>query len=603
MRIKIYILAILSLLSFIANAQKDGDEEYMNFERNYNELLQSYYIQTNEKALNERFNQSGYTSSSRTAASVPDYVYENRLKSLPSAVDLVYNQRVRNHIIFYVDRMNRSVSIMLGLSKYYFPIFENILDSYGVPTDLKYLVVIESAFNPKAVSVAGASGLWQFMYATGKMYDLRENSIVDDRRDPIKATVAAAKYLRDLYNIYNDWSLVLAAYNCGPGNVNKAMKRSGRNNFWDIYNYLPRETRNYVPAFIAATYVMNFYSEHGIRPAELTQPLSLVSDTVMVNKDVYFGQIADVLQIPEKEIESLNPQYKMSYIPGTQGKYSLKLPFEYIDKFIENEDSISNYKLEQFANTSVDESEQNEAVYVSKTVYHKVKKREGWSSIAKKYGVTVSELRSWNRKVRKNKLRVGTMLAVKQKVLVQKDKVIDRDDEEKKSAFDQDDMLKADNSDNQQEVFSKKSNVAKQEKKVGKDSDNKSKTTQSSKNDNRVAADKGKKVSQTANKKKDELKSTEKDRKQERIADKNDSKSESDSKSTAVKEKNKNKAGSKQSEKSKAKKSRTYVVKSGETISSIAKKHGLTEKELIKLNGMNKKSADKIRVGQKIKVK
>lgn len=603
MRIKIYILAILSLLSFIANAQKDGDEEYMNFERNYNELLQSYYIQTNEKALNERFNQSGYTSSSRTAASVPDYVYENRLKSLPSAVDLVYNQRVRNHIIFYVDRMNRSVSIMLGLSKYYFPIFENILDSYGVPTDLKYLVVIESAFNPKAVSVAGASGLWQFMYATGKMYDLRENSIVDDRRDPIKATVAAAKYLRDLYNIYNDWSLVLAAYNCGPGNVNKAMKRSGRNNFWDIYNYLPRETRNYVPAFIAATYVMNFYSEHGIRPAELTQPLSLVSDTVMVNKDVYFGQIADVLQIPEKEIESLNPQYKMSYIPGTQGKYSLKLPFEYIDRFIENEDSISNYKLEQFANTSVDDSEQNDAVYVSKTVYHKVKKREGWSSIAKKYGVTVSELRSWNRKVRKNKLRVGTMLAVKQKVLVQKDKVIDRDDEEKKSAFDQDDMLKADNSDNQQEVFSKKSNVAKQEKKVGKDSDNKSKTTQSSKNDNRVAADKGKKVSQTANKKKDELKSTEKDRKQERIADKNDSKSESDSKSTAVKEKNKNKAGSKQSEKTKAKKYRTYVVKSGETISSIAKKHGLTEKELIKLNGMNKKSADKIRVGQKIKVK
>lgn len=543
----IYILFLLIAFSFNAFAQQYKESEYLNYENNYNDLLQSYYIQMNEKLLNERFAKSEYASSPVAgASSVADEVYERRLKSIPSAIELTYNSQVRNHIIYYLDRMYRSVGVMLGLSKYYFPLFEDILDKHGVPTDLKYLVMIESAFNPKAVSRAGATGLWQFMYATGRMYDLRENSIIDDRRDPIRATEAAAKFLRDLYNIYNDWQLVLAAYNCGPGNVNKAIKRSGGRTFWEIYDFLPRETRSYVPAFIAATYVMNFYYEHGIRPAELTQPLALLNDTVIVNKDVYFGQISSLLNIPVEEIESLNPQYKMSFIPGTQDRYSLKLPLKYIDQYIELEDSISKFELEKYRKDLVKDNEGDSNVYVVKTIYHKVKKGEGWTSIAKRYGVSVSEIRAWNRKVKKNKLKTGTLLAIKQKVAVEKEKIIEKDDTENKSSFEQNEIVEANNSDNQIETVKKENKKTEKENLKNKNTNKKENTTkkENTKKDN--------------NKKKDDKKNT---------------------------------------------KSKSHSVKSGETLSSIAKKYGTTEQKLMKLNGLNKKSANKLKIGQKIKVK
>ncbi len=523
----------MAIFSSTVFAQEKKEGEYLNYENNYNDLLHSYYIQMNEKLLNDRFALSEYASSSvAVASSVADEVYERRLKSIPSAVELTYNSQVRNHIIYYLDRMNRSVGVMLGLSKYYFPIFEDILDKNGVPTDLKYLVMIESAFNPKAVSRAGATGLWQFMYATGRMYDLRENSVIDDRRDPIKSTEAAAKFLKDLYNIYNDWHLVLAAYNCGPGNVNKAIKRSGGKTFWEIYDFLPRETRNYVPAFIAATYVMNFYYEHGIKPIELTQPLALLNDTVIVNKDVYFGQIASLLNISEQEIESMNPQYKMSYIPGTQDRYSLKLPLKYIDQYIELEDSISNYELEKYRKDLIKNNGGDSNVYVTKTIYHKVKRGEGWTSIAKKYGVSVSELRAWNRKVKTNNIKAGTLLAIKQRVAVEKEKIIEKDDSENKSSFEQNEIVEANNSDNQIES-------SKELKKT--------------------------------------VKETPKNNTQKKETTKKDTK--------------------------KTNKSQSHSVKSGETLSSIAKKYGTTEQKLMKLNGLNKKSANKIRVGQKIKIK
>ncbi len=516
--IRIYIFFLI--LPFAVFAQQEKTEDYLNYERNYNELLKSYYITTNEKLLNQKFSTSEYTYSSTSKASlIADEVYERRLKSLPSAVNLVYNQQVRNHIVYYLDRMNSSVGVMLGLSKYYFPIFENILDSYGVPTDLKYLVVIESAFNPKAVSRAGATGLWQFMYATGIVYDLRESAIVDDRCDPIKSTIAAARFLKDLYNIYNDWSLVLAAYNCGPGNVNKAMKRSGKKDFWDIYSYLPRETRNYVPAFIAATYVMNFYDKHDIQPVELSQPLNLINDTVRVSKDVYFGQIADVLQMPLEEIEALNPQYKMSYIPGTQAEYSLKLPFDYIDKYIELEDSIVLHDLEKYKKNLIKDEEGDSNVYVIKTICHKVKRKETWTSISKRYNVSVSELRSWNKKIKRNKLRVGTMLTVKQKVPIEKEKIIDKEENEK-SPFEQNEIVEANNSDNQLQKTDEQTPTSK-------------KATQKKK--------------QTS--------------------------------------------------------SKIHTVKSGETLSSIAKKYGTSEQKLTRLNGFNNKTANRLRIGQKIKIK
>lgn len=548
----IYILFLLVSFSIAAFAQQKKESEYLNYENNYNDLLQSYYIQMNEKLLNERFAKSEYASSSAAGASlVADEVYERRLKSLPSAVELTYNQQVRNHIIYYLDRMHRSVGVMLGLSKYYFPLFEDILDKHGVPTDLKYLVMIESAFNPKAVSRAGATGLWQFMYATGRMYDLRENSVIDDRRDPIRATEAAAKFLKDLYNIYNDWQLVLAAYNCGPGNVNKAIKRSGGKTFWEIYDFLPRETRNYVPAFISAVYVMNFYYEHGIKPVELTQPLALINDTVIVNKDVYFGQISSLLNVSVEEIESLNPQYKMSFIPGTQDRYSLKLPMKYIEQYIELEDSIANFELEKYRKDLMKNSDGDSTVYITKTIYHKVKKGEGWTSIARRYGKTVSELRAWNRKIKKNKLKPGTLLAIKQKVAVEKEKMIEKDDTENKSSFEQNEIVEANNSDNQIET------VKKEEKKTNK----------------------------------------------ENIKNKNTDKKENVKKDNTKKENNKKDNTKKDDKKNTKKQSQSHSVKSGETLSSIAKKYGTTEQKLMKLNGLNKKSANKLKVGQKIKVK
>lgn len=535
--VAILLLSVLVCLN--TNAQKDTEEIYTNFEKNYNDLLQTYYIQTNEKRLNQRFGTVVYNNSS--AASVSDEVYQQRLKSIPSCVNLVYNQTVRNHIIYYIDRIGNRCSVMLGVSKYYFPIFENILDAYGVPSDLKYLVMVESAFNPKAVSKAGATGLWQFMYATARSYDLRINAVVDDRCDPVLSTIAAAKYLKDLYSIYGDWSLVLAAYNCGPGNVNKAIKRSGKNSFWEIYQYLPKETRNYVPAFIASTYVMNFHSQHNIHPMDLTRPLDLINDTVVVQKDVYFGQIEKVLGISVAELKDLNPQYKMDYIPGSQAVYSLRLPFKYIEPFIELEDSIANTDKEKYypelaiakANKDTNVDAKTGKVYITKTINHKVKRGETLNKIARRYGVSVSDLRQWNRNIKKNKLNRGTIVVVKQKVEIEKQKYIEQDSLSKEKTF-EDNIVSADNEENQQEVLIKNTPTKK--------------TT-----------------NQTTN--------------------------------TKVKSKNTTKTANKQTTKAK-----TYVVKSGDTVSKIAKKHNVSEQSVLKANNLTQKTATKIRPGQKLKI-
>ena len=285
-------------------------------------------------------------------------------------------------------------------------------------------MVIESALNPNAVSRAGATGLWQFMYSTGRMYDLRVNSNVDDRRDPIKSSVAAAKYLRDLYRIYNDWELALAAYNCGPGNVNKAIRRSGKNDFWGIYNYLPRETRGYVPAYIAAAYVMNYYKEHNIVPAPLSKPA--VTDTVLVSKDLHFQQIAEVLNISSEEVKDLNPQYKRDMIMGSQDEYYIKLPIKYIKNFISLEDSIAVYNIAQYFDVE-DEAKE----YISKEVKlsHKVRRGESWTSIARRYGVSVSDVKRWNGN--KKYPILGQNLAIYQNKKIE----VDKKEEENKGPF------------------------------------------------------------------------------------------------------------------------------------------------------------------------
>lgn len=428
MKKRIIYLITTILLSISLSAQEtDNEYFFVQFERNYDSLLQGYYMKQNAKLLRQRFNGNNNDYTPRVkAAELPDSVIARRLSRIPSAIDLTYNDKVRSHIIYYVDKIGDRVGVMLGLSKYYFPIFEDILDRAGVPEELKYLVIIESALNPNAISRAGATGPWQFMYSTGKMYDLRINSIVDDRRDPIKSTKSAACYLRDLYKIYNDWTLALAAYNCGPGNVNKAIRRSGKDTFWEMYDYLPRETRGYVPAYIAAVYAMTYYKEHGIEVAQLSKPLSLLSDTVMLNKDIHFKQIEEVMNISIEQLREMNPQYKKDMIPGSQDRYSLKLPLRQISTFIQLEDSISNYKKEEiFGGGSVTNSQiaDGEIEYRDRVVYHKIRKNENWGSIAKRYGVTVNQLKSWNKKASKRKyLRVGDRLTIHKKEAYRKEK-------------------------------------------------------------------------------------------------------------------------------------------------------------------------------------
>ena len=275
--------------------------------------------------------------------------YINRLLRLPTVMEMVHNEVVQKFIDRYSGRLRHSISYMLGASNFYIPIFEEALEAYQLPLELKYLPIIESALNPKAVSRVGASGLWQFMIGTGKQYGLQVNSLVDERRDPIKSSYAAARYLSDLYKIFGDWNLVIAAYNCGPENINKAIRRSnGNKDYWEIYPYLPKETRGYVPAFIAANYIMTYYSLHNICPMSTRLPAK--TDTVMVNKNVHLEQVAEVIGINIDLLRSLNPMYRRDIIPGATEPYALRLPLTEIGKFIDLQDSVYNYKVDELLN-------------------------------------------------------------------------------------------------------------------------------------------------------------------------------------------------------------------------------------------------------------
>ena len=259
---------------------------------------------------------------SRGASPSANAASTKRLERLNSVVQLGYSPLVRNYINLYANKRQRSSSAILGLAQYYYPWMMEIFDKYGLPEELVYITIIESSLNPVAVSPAGATGIWQFMYTTGKIYGLEVNSFMDDRRDPVKATDAAARHLRDLYNIFGDWGLAISAYNCGAGNVKKAIYRSGgKTNFWEVKQFLPRETQNYFPAFIGAYYMMNYYKAHGITPAKITIPTMV--DTVMVKKEVHFEQIAHVLNISLDEIKTLNPQYKRNVIPAFDKPFPL----------------------------------------------------------------------------------------------------------------------------------------------------------------------------------------------------------------------------------------------------------------------------------------
>ena len=275
-----------------------------------------------------------------------DATYIDRLRRMPNIMEMPYNQVVRKFIDRYASRMRRAVGYWLGASNFYMPIFEQALEAYNMPLELRYLPVIESGLNPNAISRVGATGLWQFMLATGKSYGLKVNSLVDERRDPIKASYAAAHYLSDLYKIFGDWNLVIAAYNCGPENINRAIHRAGgERDYWKIYPYLPRETRGYVPAFIAANYIMNYYCEHNICPMRTQLPAK--SDTIIVNRDVHLKQVAAICDLSLEELRTLNPQYRRDIVNGSTEPSAIRLPDAAINTFIDNEDSVYVYNADQ----------------------------------------------------------------------------------------------------------------------------------------------------------------------------------------------------------------------------------------------------------------
>ena len=403
-----------------------------SFETDTKALMNNWYLK-NYTVLDS------YVENSKSET-VSDEVYIKRLRALPVTIEMPFNSVVKTYIEMYTQRRRTLVEEMLGMSLYYMPIFEQALEKEGLPLELKYLPVIESALNPDAVSRVGATGLWQFMISTAKGLGLEVNSLVDERRDPYRASEKAAVYLKNLYNIYHDWSLVIAAYNCGPGNVNKALRRAGGSgkDFWAIYPYLPKETRGYVPAFIAANYVMTYFKNHNISPSLAKKPL--LTDTIAVNQRINFNQISKVLNMPIDELRVLNPQFRRDVIPGDTHSYSLCLPTHQVYSFIMSKDSILNYRTDLYGRRDVVEPatitdskdiqgvEGVDFTYETQTVtkWHKVRRGETLAKIAGKYGVTSSSIKRANG-LRKSSVKRGQSLKI---VTTQRVKVpIEKSDE------------------------------------------------------------------------------------------------------------------------------------------------------------------------------
>ncbi len=397
-------LALLAAVPAVANNVLSVSDASMtptaimpqSAETDTRKMLENWYLQ--------KYTVLDTEADSRESAELTDEIIMDRLSRLPVSIEMPFNSVVGNSIRFYAKR-RQLVENMLGLSIYYMPIFEEALERHGLPRELRYLPVIESALVPTAKSRAGAGGLWQFMPATGAGLGLEQNSLVDMRFDPYKSSEAAAIYLKQLYSTYNDWSLAIAAYNCGPGNVNKAIRRAGggKKDFWEIYPFLLPETRGYVPAFIAANYIMTYHKNHNISPVLARRPI--VVDTVHVSRRVHFDQISEVLDIPMEELRALNPQYRRDIIPGDIKPYPLTLPSLQAYAYVANEDSIVNHNASRYARRGVVEpstgavtgsDSRGEYVEEETIQWHKVRRGETLTSIARRYGTTVREIRRLN---------------------------------------------------------------------------------------------------------------------------------------------------------------------------------------------------------------
>ncbi|MBK8805360.1 MAG: LysM peptidoglycan-binding domain-containing protein [Bacteroidales bacterium] len=419
------LIIVSFLLIKTLSAQEDTTIVYTN---NVNNTTESGFLSNLDSMMNLWYVKEAETKKylerpprNRDTNFVPifsDSVYLQRISSMNSVINLTYNTKVQSYINLYAHKKRPQLEIMLGLSEYYFPMFEQILDEEGVPKELKYLSIIESALYPRARSKANAVGLWQFMYYTGKIYGLQADSYVDDRRDPIKSTKAAARFLKDLYTTFDDWVLALAAYNCGPGNVRKAIKRSGgKTDYWEIYNHLPAETRGYVPAFIAASYVMQYHSEHNLYPRNIDMPLKI--DTVMVTEKVHLKQIAEVMNIPVEQLRDLNPQFLIDIVPANSEKpYHIILPANSTISFIALQDSIYNYKDSIFFNpATITKAPAAYTGYVAqapkdkKKLIYTVKSGDNLGFIAEWYEVSLQDLRYWNG-INGNVIKIGQNLVI-----------------------------------------------------------------------------------------------------------------------------------------------------------------------------------------------
>ena len=378
-------------------------------------LLNIWYLHRQVNADNN--NESYDMDSVHFTSNVSDEILQSRLESMNSFITLPYNETVRNYMVLYSEKMPTKMSNIMSLCQYYMPIFEETFSKYDLPDELKYVAIIESALNPVAVSRAGAKGMWQFMTKTAKSYGLEINSFVDERLDPFKASDAAARYLEDSYRLFGDWNLAISSYNCGPGNVNKAIRRSGSRDFWSVYDYLPRETRGYVPAFVGAMYAIKYSKEYGLAANGVQMPVQV--DTFEIRKNLHFEQISDLVGISVQELENLNPQYIKDVIPGDSKPYILRIPFNYTSAFIANEDSIYTHRASELLNPqtllsskpSQRETRSGSTSSSSNRIAYKVRSGDNLGKIAARHHVTVNQIKSWNH-LKSTTIRVGQTLYI-----------------------------------------------------------------------------------------------------------------------------------------------------------------------------------------------